>query len=82
MAFSMSCFISFILVSINRGYDQTFLPVWLKTWSQAFICAFFGAYFFPMVIHQIMRKINFIEKPLFNKEKLLVKEQNNSSESF
>jgi hypothetical protein len=62
MAFSMSIFISFILVSINFGYSNTFLITWLKIWSQAFVCAFFGAYFFPRVILQIMGKINFVEK--------------------
>ncbi|SER93154.1 Protein of unknown function [Gracilibacillus ureilyticus] len=63
MAFSMSFFISFILVSINQGYDHRFVVTWLRTWSQAFVCAFFGAYFFPKVIHLIMGKINFTEKP-------------------
>ncbi|MBT2655509.1 DUF2798 domain-containing protein [Bacillus sp. ISL-18] len=29
MAFSMSFFISLILILINRGYDGTFLHAWL-----------------------------------------------------
>ena len=70
---TISFFISFILVSINRGYDHQFLSAWLKTWSQAFICAFFGAYFFPRVIQQIMRRINFVEKPLMIEKDLLEK---------
>lgn len=64
MAFSMSTFITFVLVSLNTGYTQEFLSVWIKTWSQAFFCAFFGAYFFPIVIKQVMKKINFVENPL------------------
>lgn len=65
MAFSMSFFISFILVSINWGYNHLFLSTWLKIWSEAFVCALFGAYFFPVLIQQkIMSKINFVEKPL------------------
>ncbi|WP_261380695.1 DUF2798 domain-containing protein [Neobacillus bataviensis] len=76
MAFSMSFFISLILILINRGYDGTFLHAWLKTWSQAFICAFFGAYFFPRVIQKIMKKINFVEKPLIIENDILVREQN------
>jgi hypothetical protein len=59
------------------GYDHTFLPIWLKTWSQAFICAFFGAYFFPKVIQQIMRKIDFVEKPLMIEKEFLEREETN-----
>ncbi|GMK37275.1 hypothetical protein PCCS19_03280 [Paenibacillus sp. CCS19] len=64
MAFSMSLFISFILSSINLGYSDSslFLHSWLKTWSQAFICAFFGAYFFPKGIQRVMKKIHFVDK--------------------
>ncbi|MEH7413669.1 DUF2798 domain-containing protein, partial [Neobacillus drentensis] len=51
----MSIFITFILVSINNGYDKSFLSKWFKTWAQAFFCAFFGAYFFPRVIQKFMR---------------------------
>ncbi|KOR86049.1 hypothetical protein AM233_20015 [Bacillus sp. FJAT-22058] len=47
------------------------------TWSQAFTCAFFGAYFFPRVIQQIMRRINFVEKPLMIEKDLLVREEDN-----
>ena len=64
MALSMSFFVSFVLVSLNFGYGDTFLHIWLRMWLEAFICAFFGAYFFPRVIQKIMRKINFVEKPL------------------
>ncbi|YCI79740.1 DUF2798 domain-containing protein [Bacillus sp. R1-10] len=74
----MSFFISFILVSINRGYDHLFLSAWLKTWSQAFICAFFGAYFFPRVIQQIVGRINFVEKPPMIEKDLLVREEDNA----
>jgi cytochrome bd-type quinol oxidase subunit 2 len=77
MAFSMSIFITFILVSINSGYDKTFLPTWFRTWTQAFICAFFGAYFFPRVIQKLIRKINFVEKPLEIKNECYVTEQKN-----
>lgn len=63
MAFCMSVFISFILVSINWGYNHEFLAAWLKVWSQAFVCALFGAYFFPIFIQKnIMNKINFVEE--------------------
>lgn len=61
MAFSMSCFITFILISISNGYNSLFLSTWLKTWSQAFVCAFFGAYYFPVIIQKILNKINFVE---------------------
>ena len=67
MALCMSIFITFILVSLNTGYTQGFLSIWMKTWSQAFICAFFGAYFFPIVIKQFMKKINFVENTLIIK---------------
>ncbi|MEI4529264.1 DUF2798 domain-containing protein [Priestia megaterium] len=63
MAFSISLFISFILVSINFGYNGKFLHTWLKIWSQALICAFIGAYFFPRGIQKIINKINFVGKP-------------------
>jgi hypothetical protein len=67
----------FLYVLFIRGYDHLFLSSWLKTWSQAFICAFFGAYFFPRVIQQIMRRINFVEKPLMIEKDLLVREEDN-----
>ncbi|MCM3653444.1 DUF2798 domain-containing protein [Metabacillus litoralis] len=67
----MSFFISFILVSINFGYGNTFLLTWLKIWSQAFICAFFGASFFPRIIQQIMSKFNFVEKSQINENAFL-----------
>lgn len=61
MAFSMSLFVSFMLVSINFGYSSKFLGTWLKMWSEAFVCAFIGAYFFPKIIQKVMKKITFIE---------------------
>ena len=73
----MSFCITFILVSINFGYDHNFLLRWLKMWSQAFICAFFGAYFFPRIIQQMMNKINFVEKSNKNEKDLLDKPNNN-----
>ena len=76
MALSISFFVSFVLVSINFGYNNTFLYTWLKIWPQAFICAFLGAYFFPRVIQKIMGRINFVEKPLKNEKDFLVREQN------
>lgn len=76
MAFCMSTFISFILVSINWGYNQAFLSRWLKIWSQAFVCALFGAYFFPILIQKlIMNKINFIEKPTLKVENERAKQE-------
>jgi len=82
MAFSMSIFITFILVSINNGYNETFLSTWFRTWSHAFICAFFGAYFFPRVIKKLMRKINFVEIPLEIKNDCYVTEQKISNKSL
>ncbi|HWK23101.1 MAG TPA: DUF2798 domain-containing protein [Ureibacillus sp.] len=62
MAFCMSVFISFILVSLNNGYNAEFFSAWLKTWCEAFVCAFFGAYYFPVVINKfLMNKIPFEE---------------------
>ncbi|MDT2045527.1 hypothetical protein CHN50_06420 [Priestia aryabhattai] len=64
MALSISCFVSFMLVSINFGYNDTFMQTWLKIWSEAFVCAFFGSYFFPIGINKLMSKIQFVEKSL------------------
>ncbi|WP_413382483.1 DUF2798 domain-containing protein [Alkalihalobacillus sp. 1P02AB] len=73
MAFSMSLFITFILVSLNFGFSNTFLLTWLKLWPQAFICAFFGAFFFPKLIHQLIKKINFIEVAQLKSESTIEK---------
>lgn len=79
MAFCMSVFISFILVSINWGYNSEFLATWLKIWSLAFVCALFGAYFFPVLIQKyIMSKINFVEKPVKSENEPLGSEQTKS----
>lgn len=67
-AFSMSLFISFIIVSINYGYSSEFLPRWLKIWPQAFVCAFVGSFFLPKIVQRIMNKIEFIEPPLLAEE--------------
>ncbi|MFB7156084.1 DUF2798 domain-containing protein [Lysinibacillus sp. NPDC056232] len=57
-----SCFISFILVSINLGYSHTFLIHWLRMWGEAFLCAIICAYIFPKIINKLMRIITFVEK--------------------
>lgn len=62
MSFSISLLISFILVSINVGYNSIFLQAWLRNWGLAFLFAFIGAYFFPPVIQKIMLQINFENK--------------------
>ena len=60
MAFCMSLFITFILISLSNGYNEKFLSTWLKTWCEAFVCAFFGAYYFPVLINKfVMSKIKF-----------------------
>lgn len=66
MSFSISLLISFILVSINVGYNSIFLQAWLRNWGLAFLIAFIGAYFFPPVIQKIMLQINFENKKAGN----------------
>ncbi|WP_370294685.1 DUF2798 domain-containing protein [Rossellomorea marisflavi] len=63
-ALCMSIFISFMLVSINFGYDSHFLLTWLRMWSEAFACAFFGAYFFPKFIQYLISKSHFFENTI------------------
>ena len=60
-AAAMTFFISFVLVSINTGYNSMFFKAWMKTWSQAFICAYLAAYFLPKGIKYLMGKIEFVE---------------------
>ncbi|MGE7111170.1 DUF2798 domain-containing protein [Lysinibacillus sp. NPDC047702] len=57
-----SCFISFILVSINLGYSHTFLIYWLRMWGEAFSCAILCAYIVPRIINKLMTIITFVEK--------------------
>jgi hypothetical protein len=61
MAFGMSIFISFVLVSVNFGYSTIFLKIWMKIWSEAFVCAFPVAYFLPKGIRTLMKIITFVE---------------------
>ncbi|MBD2868833.1 DUF2798 domain-containing protein [Paenibacillus arenilitoris] len=58
-ALCMSLFISFILVSINTGYNDVFLKTWLRMWSEAFLCALPAAYFFPKGIRKLLKAITF-----------------------
>jgi hypothetical protein len=61
MAFGMSIFISFVLVSVNFGYSTDFLKIWMRIWSEAFVCAFPVAYFLPKGIRILMKTITFVE---------------------
>ena len=60
-AVCMTFFISFVIVSLNTGYNSMFFKTWMKTWGQAFLCAFLAAYFLPKGIKYLMGKINFVE---------------------
>lgn len=60
MALGMSIFISFVLVSINFGYSYTFFKIWLRIWSEAFVCALPAAYFLPKGIRKLMKTITFV----------------------
>lgn len=60
-AAAMAFFISFVLVSINTGYNSMFFKTWMKMWGQAFLCAFLAAYFLPKGIKYLMGKISFVE---------------------
>ena len=62
MALGMSIFISFVLVSINFGYSSVFVKIWVRVWSEAFVCAFPVAYFLPKGIRKVMNTITFVEK--------------------
>jgi hypothetical protein len=62
MALGMSVLISFILVSINFGYNDRFLITWLKMWGEAFVCAFPIAYILPKGIRKVMKTITFVER--------------------
>lgn len=61
MSFSLSLIISFVLASINVGYNSLFLQAWLKNWGMAFVIAYFGARYLPLFIHVIFTKITFEE---------------------
>ncbi|KMY51399.1 DUF2798 domain-containing protein [Peribacillus loiseleuriae] len=74
-AFSMSLFMSFMIVSINYGYNSEFLPRWLKIWPLAFVCAFVGSFFLPKIVQRIMSKIEFIEPPLLTEKHKVRKKQ-------
>lgn len=62
MGLGMSFLISFVLVSINIGYNDVFLGTWLRMWGEAFICAVPCAYFFPRGIKKVMKLITFVEE--------------------
>ncbi|MCQ6279284.1 DUF2798 domain-containing protein [Bacillus sp. EB600] len=68
MALGMSIFISFVLVSINFGYSHTFFKIWVKIWSEAFLCAFPVAYFLPKGIKKIMKTFTFVESRNYKKK--------------
>ncbi|WMT40808.1 DUF2798 domain-containing protein [Paenibacillus sp. D2_2] len=61
MGLGISFFISFVLVSINMGYNNMFMTKWLNMWGEAFICAVPCAYFFPKGIKKVMKRITFVE---------------------
>ncbi|WP_208610862.1 DUF2798 domain-containing protein [Bacillus proteolyticus] len=57
-----SGFISFVLVSINIGYNPTFLIHWPQMWGEAFISSIPCAYYFPRIIRKFMNLFTFVEK--------------------
>lgn len=38
-AFVVTCYISFILVLVNFGFNNNFVQIWVKSWAIAFILA-------------------------------------------
>ena len=60
-AVCMTFFISFVLASLNTGYNSLFFKTWIKMWGQAFLCALIAAYFLPKGIKYLMGKIKFVE---------------------
>ncbi|WP_433775416.1 DUF2798 domain-containing protein [Bacillus wiedmannii] len=57
-----SGFISFVLVSINIGYNHTFFIHWAQMWGAAFISSIPCAYYFPKMIRKFMKRFTFVEK--------------------
>ncbi|GAK42750.1 DUF2798 domain-containing protein [Paenibacillus urinalis] len=61
MAFGMSCLMSFVMMSINYGFHDSFLMIWMRSWGIAFLLAFPVAYFLPKGIRRVMKRIQFVE---------------------
>ncbi|CCG53605.1 Transmembrane protein of unknown function [Flavobacterium indicum GPTSA100-9 = DSM 17447] len=40
MALIVTSYISFILVSVNAGFNNNFIFIWLRSWFIAFLLAF------------------------------------------
>ncbi len=55
MAFIVTSYISFILVSINAGFREGFLLLWLRSWCIAYILAVPSLIFIPPFIKQKLK---------------------------
>lgn len=54
-----TCIISFTLVSVNVGFTEKFLPIWLRSWAIAFIIVIPGILIFgPRVQAFVDRRFN------------------------
>jgi hypothetical protein len=51
-----TCIISFTLVSVNIGFNDRFLPIWLRSWSIAFFIVIPGILFFGPKVQAFVNK--------------------------
>ena len=56
-SFLVSMFISFTLTIVNKGFPPTFISIWFKGWSIAFIVASILSFFIPNLASKIILKI-------------------------
>lgn len=49
--------ISFTLVSLNIGFSERFLPIWLRSWGIAFIIATFSILFVGPQVQRLVHRL-------------------------
>lgn len=56
MGFINTCIISFTLVTVNVGFTERFLEIWLRSWAIAFCIVIPGILFFGPRVQALINK--------------------------
>ncbi len=56
MGFINTCIISFTLVSVNVGFTDQFMAIWLRSWAIAFAIVIPGILFFGPRVQALISK--------------------------
>lgn len=58
MSFITTFFVSLVIVSVNLGFTNRFLLVWMRSWLIAFVMVVLAILFIAPIVRQMLSKNN------------------------